>query len=1088
METNNNNTLRLLILTVFTFLVFFIGMIVLAEIDFSTPMRIDLTQGKVFLREGLERNYLVNPENAPGGWVTLEGKNWRIQDAELPGQPKTSAFTVADLPVKYYTYLFEFNVSTEQMAYLRRNAVYPGVFLASISDNWEIYLNGNLVVRNMYLDENERITQHRGQVDASAPLNKNFLTDGKNIMMIHIAVSPNYRDAGLFNYGEYYIDEYQKIQTANNDIFLLMFSGISVFMGFYNFMIYVNNRKEKYYLHFAMIEFLLGIYVFANSHYPNLFLLNTRIQLLAEYMSLCIMPIFAVLFTKALAGEKLNKPIKLILFLQCAVAIAMPFGGMQFMLDLLFLAEIFMLFDLLYSLVISICFMRRGNYRTRSIQSFAFIGFLAVLVTAVLGVLSTVFFHRDQNQIIMGLFAFVISISFSLVNDVLETKYQIVHQNELLEERVAARTAELKEQTKLALAASETKSNFLATMSHEIRTPMNAIIGIAQIERKRSSLNEHTKEALDRIFKSAHELLGIINDILDLSKVTTGKLEIIPTEYELPSMINDAAQLNMVRIGAKPIAFHLSAAADLPVYLQGDELRIKQVINNILSNAIKYTDQGSVSLTVEILPSTGEQPKDTVMLQIRVADTGQGMKPEQLEKLFDEYSQFNLKANRLVEGSGLGMSITYKLVYLMGGSIAVESEFGKGSTFTVQVPQKTVPHSSVLGDQAAKQLSELTYVAKAHKEKDLTIEYMPYGRVLVVDDVETNLYVAEGLLEEYGVMQEQASSGYEALEAIEKGNVYDVIFMDHMMPKMDGIETVRRIRDLGYTAPIVALTANAIAGNAELFLQNGFDGFISKPIDVGQLHSYMLRFVRDKHLEEASEAEDKKYGEGNAAKRQPADLISSDQQLVNGGSPDKQSVNDGLSDQQLVNGGSPGQLSLRLWKAFSRDAKKAQQTLVQALKEQDDSLFILTIHGMKSACANIGRQELSSLAKDLEFAGREGRWEWVKEKAPIFLEQLENLLEEEERSKEEQEDNWATEDQSGHDRKRQKKVLRKNSEVILEACLAYDEMTANQALKELDKYTWNVEIQNKIDEISLLLLHAEFEAAADATQMLLNGF
>jgi signal transduction histidine kinase/DNA-binding response OmpR family regulator len=1038
-KTNKNKKLRLLVIIAITYLAFFAGMLVLAQVDYSTPMRIDLNKGRVYLRSGLERNYLVDPKTDPDNWVELTGKSYRIRSANLPDQPERNRLSITDQPVQYYTYLFEFDISPEQMAYLRRNAISPGIFLASIADNWEIYINGNLIVRNMYLDEDGEIIMHRNLSSNGEPFDKNYLKDGKNVMMIHIAAAPNYNDAGLYINGEYFIDEYKKIQLKNNDIFLLMFAGISVFMGFYNLMIFINNSKEKYYLHFSLIQFLLGIYVFCNSHYPDLFITDSRIQILAEFMTLCIMPIIAVLFTKSLAQEKPNIPIKLILVVQLLVALAMPFVGMQFMLELLYVGQYFMLFDLLYSLIISIRSIRRNGYVFLSVQGTTFIGFLIVLVTAVVGVVISSLYHKEQNQIIIGLFAFVISISFSLINDVIETKQQIAKQNEVLEIRVADRTRELEEQTKLALSASETKSNFLATMSHEIRTPMNAIIGIAEIERRQPEISTHMKDVLNRIYKSARELLGIINDILDLSKVTTGKMEILPVEYELPSMIYDSAQLNSVRIGKKPITFLLKIDERLPRSLWGDELRIKQVLNNVLSNAIKYTNQGTVSLEVGLEPS---EDKNSIILVFRVTDTGQGMKPEQLTKLFDEYSQFNLQANRTVEGTGLGMSITYRLVALMQGTIGVESTFGEGSTFTIKLPQQLTDNTDILGTELSRQLSDFTYVPESAKEQEIIKEFMPYGKVLVVDDVETNLYVAEGLLADYGVIQEQASSGIEAIEKIKEGKTYDVIFMDHMMPVMDGLEAVRNIRALGYQEPIVALTANAIAGNAEMFLQNGFDGFISKPIEVKQLHTYMLRFVRDRHP-----------GEGN--------LVT-------------ETANKEGDDRAAVVSGR--KISKKLWEFFCKDGKKALSVLRQTAQNREDQLFVITAHGMKSALANIGRQDLSDLVKELEIAGRKKNWEVIEKELPAFLDGLEALLLE---HKSDQAKGEAGTSDSRETTGEQMELLRKNLETIQEACLAYDEQTAARALEKLEALVWSADVREGIGEISLQLLHAEFEEAAE---------
>ncbi|MCL2230109.1 MAG: ATP-binding protein [Treponema sp.] len=394
-------------------------------------------------------------------------------------------------------------------------------------------------------------------------------------------------------------------------------------------------------------------------------------------------------------------------------------------------------------------------------------------------------------------------------------------------------------------AANQSKSNFLATMSHEIRTPLNAILGITQIELQNEDLPDRHMSAYEKIHSSGINLLGIINDILDLTKIETGKMELNPYEYDVPSLINDAIQLNIIRIGSKPVDFKLSVDRNLPSTLIGDEIRIKQILNNLLSNAIKYTEKGEIQLSVKHLTIN-----DNVMLILSVSDTGQGMKEEDKIKVFDEYARFNTEANRSIEGTGLGLNIIKRIVEMMEGDINVESEFGKGSTFTVMIKQQAA-NDSPIGEELAQRLSDFTFTNKKQNNQKIEKTIMPYGSVLVVDDVEINLYVACEILLSYKLDVEMADSGIAAIEKITNGEKFDVIFMDHMMPKMDGIETTKRLRELGYTGFIVALTANALVGNDKMFENNGFDEFLPKPIDLNQLDTILNKFIRDMHPEEA---------------------------------------------------------------------------------------------------------------------------------------------------------------------------------------------------------------------------------------------
>ncbi|MCL2472202.1 MAG: ATP-binding protein, partial [Treponema sp.] len=500
----------------------------------------------------------------------------------------------------------------------------------------------------------------------------------------------------------------------------------------------------------------------------------------------------------------------------------------------------------------------------------------------------------------------------------------------------------LQETLKIAELASSSKSSFLANMSHEIRTPMNAILGITEILLSEKTLVPYIRDALNRIYNSGDLLLGIINDILDLSKIEAGKLELNPAKYEVASMINDTVSLNMMRANDKPIEFQLAVDKDIPATLIGDDLRIKQVLNNLLSNAFKYTKSGIVKLSV----STEKENEDidtNVKLILRVSDTGQGMTEEQVKLIFDEYTRFNSDENRSVEGTGLGMGISKNLINLMNGKISVKSELNWGTIITVVLPQGKVD-SRVIGNELAESLQNFKLNdAKEIRKAQIVYEPMPYGSVLIVDNEETNLYVAKGLMAPYSLTIDTATSGFEALDKINGGKLYDIIFMDHMMPKMDGMEATDRIRKLGYSLPIVALTANAVAGQAEMFLANGFDAFISKPIDTRQLNTVLKQFVRDK---------------------QPPEVIEAARQ---------QAIE---QKKQKVTAKAPKSIDPKLVKFFIRDASKALAVLEKiypndgVYNAEDLKAYIINVHGMKSALIHIGETELSSVAAKLERDGR----------------------------------------------------------------------------------------------------------------------
>ena len=588
----------------------------------------------------------------------------------------------------------------------------------------------------------------------------------------------------------------------------------------------------------------------------------------------------------------------------------------------------------------------------------------------------------------------------------------------------------------IAVESSKAKSDFLAKMSHEIRTPMNAILGIAEIQLQDESIAQVTKEALERIYHSANLLLGIINDILDLSKIEAGKLELVCVQYDVASLIHDTVQLNMMRYESKPIEFRLDVDKNIPLMLLGDELRIKQILNNLLSNAYKYTQEGMINLDVSCMRKNSETSEVTIVFS--VIDTGQGMTDEQVQKLGGKYERFNLEANRNTEGAGLGMNITRNLLRMMNGDIQIRSTPGMGSIFTAYLPQKFID-SEPIGKGLADNLMQLNYTSSTKiRTVQVKREFMPYGRVLIVDDVETNLFVAKGLMVPYGLSIDTAMNGFEAIDKVRQGNVYDIIFMDHMMPVMDGIETAKKIRNIGYNKPIVALTANALAGQAEIFLRNGFDDFISKPIDIRQLNMSLNKLIRDKYPQEVIEA----------ARRQ------------------KDKLNN-----------SPGQsgVSSQLAEFFIRDAKKAAEILeavyINKCRRVDDiSVFIINIHAMKSALANVGEVNLSGKASRLEQAGRDKNAKFILSELPSFLELLYNVIykfeENEIRGEEQQETSDDTQ------------VLKDRLLQIRRACIAYDKKKAKDLLAQLKEKAWEKSIKLQLSSIAEYLLHSEFEEAA----------
>ena len=511
----------------------------------------------------------------------------------------------------------------------------------------------------------------------------------------------------------------------------------------------------------------------------------------------------------------------------------------------------------------------------------------------------------------------------------------------------------------LAEQANRAKGIFLAHMSHEIRTPLNAILGMSEIQLQKKDSSADVKAAFGMVYNSGNLLLKIIDDILDFSKIEAGKLEMNPQVYEIPSLISDTVQLIRFRYQSQAITFKLVMAENLLFELIGDEYRIKQILNNLLSNAFKYTAAGEVELSVATEPTQGENAN----LILCVRDTGQGMTEEQVATIFDDYTRFNMQMNQGISGTGLGMSITKRLIDMMDGEIVIESIVDKGTTFTVRLPQK-ISSLAICEKDILHALQKFDADDSLVLENNqLEYEHMPAGKVLVADDLSTNLVVAKGLLLPYGLTIDTVLSGYEVIEKIKSGNHYDVIFMDHMMPKMSGIEATKIIREMGYTQPIVAMTANAVVGQEEMFLANGFDGFISKPIDIRKLDVLLKNFIKNEPSDEEARAKAQKE--------------------------DGQKNKSGVQRSELE-------------KYFIADAKKAINVIqdIYQRREQltvDDILsLVVTAHGMKSALAAIGELELSAFAGQLEKDGKEATpssFTDFLDKIPAFVRDIEKLTE-----------------------------------------------------------------------------------------------
>ena len=537
-------------------------------------------------------------------------------------------------------------------------------------------------------------------------------------------------------------------------------------------------------------------------------------------------------------------------------------------------------------------------------------------------------------------------------------------------------TKEIKERTRLlnqterAIAASQAKSAFLSNMSHEIRTPINAVLGLNEMILRESN-DDNVLAYAESVRTAGTTLLGLVNDILDFSKIEAGKMEIIPVDYDISSLLNDL--VNMIRIKAdnKGLALKLAFDKEMPKLLRGDEIRIKQVITNILTNAVKYTEKGSVTFGVTYERIANEP--DSVNVKVSIKDTGIGIKPEDIKKLFSEFERIEEERNRNIEGTGLGMNITKRLLEMMGTSLKVSSVYGEGSTFAFTIKQ-IVRKWEPLGDYETAYKKSLEGRSKYHEKFKA-----PNAKVLVVDDNQMNLVVFTSLLKHTSVNIDTAMSGDGGL-ALAAKNKYDVIFFDHMMPKKNGIQTLHELRaqadNPNLKTPTICLTANAISGAREEYLAEGFDDYLTKPIDASKLEDMIIHYLPMEKIEFA-EGDDEVE---EATEEIPAELAAL-QEL------DWLDTSVGLKNSGAVDAYLP------LLELFYKSLEEKADEIENFYTAGDYTNYTIKVHAIKSSARIIGAVEFGEDAQLLENAGKNGDLDYIHAHHAEFMHKLRSFKE-----------------------------------------------------------------------------------------------
>jgi len=592
------------------------------------------------------------------------------------------------------------------------------------------------------------------------------------------------------------------------------------------------------------------------------------------------------------------------------------------------------------------------------------------------------------KDIYVDIFQSTLTVAFAIG---LINKFQTKTYDRVLEE-INKKNKELQESERKAEQASKAKSEFLSNMSHEIRTPINVVIGMNEVIRRESKDSDITGYA-KIANNSANALLSIINDILDFSKIESGRLEIINKSYELETLITDCYQMINDRARDKGLEVSVVCEPTLPRAIIGDIVRIRQVIVNLLTNAVKYTDDGTVKLVV-----SGDVYEKKMNLKISVIDTGIGMKKEDISKLFTKFQRLDLEHNQTVEGTGLGMSIVKELLELMGGTIEVISEYGVGTRFSVVIPQ-IVDDDTPIGSINCELIVNDTEISEYKP-----VFVAPAAKILVVDDVNINLVVFRNLVKETGIGIDTALSGKECLELI-KDTKYDIIFMDHMMPDMNGIETFERIKSdsthMNTDTPVVMLTANATSGMEEEYLEMGFDGYLSKPIDTDKLDEILGRYIssdkqsepgeetgntdetniiRDKELEKAKEVDNN--NEKEEQKTAEDEEISMEEKIV----PNEIDIESGIT-----NCGGEKDFYAEVVESFEEEDKRGE--LLKAYADEDWELYTIVVHSLKGTLRLLGAMGAGKLAESLQFAGEKEDTAYIKENHDEFIAVMDESVE-----------------------------------------------------------------------------------------------
>lgn len=633
-------------------------------------------------------------------------------------------------------------------------------------------------------------------------------------------------------------------------------------------------------------------------------------------------------------------------------------------------------------------------------------------------------------------------------------------------------TREIEQERDRADEANAAKSSFLSNMSHEIRTPMNAVVGITDIL-LRDDLTKQQRNYLENIRSSGHALLDIINDILDFSKIESGKMEIVNSDYQTLPLFNDLKVIFTTRIGDKPIRLLYDIDENLPAILEGDAVRIRQVVLNLVNNAIKFTEVGYVRLQL----SVEELDADNINLKVSVQDSGQGIKEEDLKKLFNSFTQVDAQKNHAKEGTGLGLAISKQLVELMGGTISVTSEYGRGSDFFFTIPQRVVEHTRAV---------DYTYQSDA---ENLMNFIAPDASVLLVEDNEINVKVAQGLLEPLKFKMDVAQNGLASLKKVAE-NDYDLILMDHMMPVMDGIEATKRIRsfedDKYRKIPIIALTANAVNGAKEACVEAGMDDFVGKPIELKEICTVLRKWLPPEKIVEKTPFDTPE------ADNMQEDTQESIQKGITKNIQENTNRNEKGENKMAEYGALDRETGLQycgteelyesVLEDFYRLIDSKSEKIETLLRDNDIRNYTIEVHALKSTARMIGAADLSALAFEMEQAGNANDLDKINANTPTLMEMY--------RAYKKTLAYFDGASDSSDDGKQEVPVATIKSELFKMSLAVkdFDMDGVDTAMKNMNSYKMpSEEVSNMVSKLDILVRDVDFEGIKELTGQIMRA-